>query len=107
MIRGVEERIDGNAPGASNAALKKVCVEFESLFLSYMLKSFRASAAEMGPEEKSHGRQIYTAMLDEKLADQLALGGGIGLANKLLNDLQSKKVSLSKGALNRYESHGV
>ena len=51
--------------------LKRVCAEFESLFLNYLLKSMRASVPESGFIEQGEENKILKSMLDEKLADRL------------------------------------
>ncbi len=80
-----------NKKDASQEKLKKACADFESIFLTYMLKTMRASASEIDPVGKSHESKILYAMYDEKLSEEIAGSGGIGLANILLEKLKERK----------------
>jgi Rod binding domain-containing protein len=51
----------------------------------------RASASEIDPVGKSHESKILYAMYDEKLSEEIAGSGGIGLANILLEKLKERK----------------
>ena len=83
--------ISGNdKKNASQEKLKKACAGFESIFLAYMLKTMRASASEIDPVGKSHESKILYAMYDEKLSEEIAGSGGIGLANILLEKLKNR-----------------
>ena len=79
-----------NKKDASQEKLKKACADFESIFLTYMLKTMRASASEIDPIGKSHESKILYAMYDEKLSEEIAGSGGIGLANILLEKLKNR-----------------
>ncbi|MGD9212360.1 MAG: rod-binding protein [Desulfobacteraceae bacterium] len=59
---------------------KAVCKEFESLFLNYLLKEMRATIPKSGFLDGGQAEQIYTAMYDERIAQEMADRGGIGLA---------------------------
>ncbi|RPH51319.1 MAG: flagellar biosynthesis protein FlgJ [Desulfobacteraceae bacterium] len=80
-----------NMKNASQEKLKKACADFESIFLSYMLKTMRAGVSGIDPVGKSHESKILYAMLDEKLSDEIAESGGIGLANVFLDKLEERK----------------
>lgn len=69
--------------------LKKVCEEFESIFLSVILKQARTSQQVGGFEEKSYAREIFEQMQDEELARHMAQARGIGLAQNLYRQLSS------------------
>ncbi|MDP3283453.1 MAG: rod-binding protein [Desulfobacterales bacterium] len=79
-----------NKKDASQEKLEKACADFESIFLSYMLKTMRKGVSEIDPSGKSHGSQILYAMYDEKLSEEIAGSGGIGLANILLEKLKNR-----------------
>ena len=79
-----------NKKDASQEKLKKACADFESIFLTYMLKTMRASALEIDPVGKSNESKILYAMYDEKLSEEIAGSGGIGLANILLEKLKNR-----------------
>jgi len=82
---------ENNQREASEEKLKKACADFESIFLSYMLKTMRASASEPDLVGKSHESKILYAMFDEKLSEEIAGSGGIGLADILLKKLNERK----------------
>ncbi|MDQ1330862.1 MAG: peptidoglycan hydrolase FlgJ [Thermodesulfobacteriota bacterium] len=71
--------------------MKETCADFESLFLSYMLKTMRAGISQAGMGEKSHESGLLYSMLDEKLSEEIAQSGGIGLADVLYDRLIEQK----------------
>ncbi len=70
--------------------LQKACTEFESILITYMLKSMRSTVEKGGLFENSTESQIMDSMLDENLALGIAKGGGIGLAKILFADLKDR-----------------
>ncbi|OPX41044.1 MAG: hypothetical protein B1H13_04220 [Desulfobacteraceae bacterium 4484_190.3] len=90
ISRRVEtNRPEGRQPGNSEEKLKKACADFESIFISYMLKTMRRTIPQSGLN-KFPGKDIYTSMVDQKVAEDLAKrGGGIGLQKMLLRQLGS------------------
>ncbi len=79
--------IGANQDGAS-ARLKSICSEFESIFMTYMLKSMRSAMVEDGIMGNSHESKIMNSMFDENLALEVAHGGGIGLGDVLFERLK-------------------
>jgi len=75
--------------GISDKKLKEACADFESIFISYMLKTMRSTIPQSGLN-KSPGKDIYDTMIDQKVAEDLAKRGrGIGLQEMLLRQLGS------------------
>jgi flagellar protein FlgJ len=78
----------------SDANLKKVAQEFESLFVSQMLKAMRSAnevLAKDNPMNTAASRQ-YQDMYDQQLAVTLSTkGGGIGLQQVLMRQLSKNK----------------
>ena len=74
--------------GPEDNHLKKTCAEFESIFLTYMLKSSGGSIAEGGFLGNSHESQMVKSMFDENLAIGIARNGGIGIGNMLYERLR-------------------
>lgn len=70
--------------------LNKACSAFESLFIHYMLKEMRATVNKSGLMDGGQGEEIYTSMLDARLAENLAERGGIGLASILMRQFESR-----------------
>ncbi len=82
-------RPDGQQMGTSEEKLKKACADFEAIFINYMLKTMRSTIPQSGT--KFPGKDIYSAMIDQKVAEDLAKrGGGIGLQKMLLRQLKSE-----------------
>lgn len=70
--------------------LKKACTDFDSYFIYYMLKTMRSTVPKGGVFSNFNGKETYEMMMDQKVADELAKSGGIGV-NKLLYD-QLKRI---------------
>lgn len=75
---------------ASQSKLRKICAEFESIFVNYMLRSMRKSVGEAGMLGKTHESKMYRSMFDETLAAEISRGGGIGLGNMLFERLKNQ-----------------
>ncbi|WP_200813822.1 rod-binding protein, partial [Mycobacterium avium] len=73
---------------------RKVAQEFESLFLGEMLKSMRSATEALGKDNplNTPAAKQYQEMYDQQLAVSLSReGGGIGLADVLLRQMQKNK----------------
>ena len=82
-------RPDGQHLEINEKKLKKACADFESIFINYMLKTMRRAIPQSG--HKFPGKDIYSTMIDQKVAEDLAKrGGGIGLQEMLLRQLGSE-----------------
>ena len=83
---GADKNSDGN--------LRKVAQEFESLFLSEMLKSMRSATEALGKDNplNTPAAKQYQEMYDQQLAVSMSReGGGIGLADVLMRQMQKNK----------------
>ena len=69
--------------------LKKVCEDFESYFVNYMLKEMRKTVPKYDLVEESNAKKIYDSMLYEHLSENISHAGGIGIANLLYEHLKS------------------
>ena len=90
-LSGQEEpnRPDGHHLEIKEEKLKKACADFEAIFINYMLKTMRSTVPQSGTN-KLPGKDIYSSMIDRKVAEDLAKrGGGIGLQEMLLRQLGS------------------
>jgi len=86
----VNQSLMGSHKDAWNNRLKRTCTEFESIFITYMLKSMRNTLVEDGLFGKTNEAKIVKSMFDEKLALGIARGGGIGLGRMLFEELKMK-----------------
>lgn len=75
----------GDTPEALRAAAK----QFEAVMLQQMLKSMRATVPR-DPFTDSEGGRMFEEMSDQQLAQNLAAGHGIGLADMLARQLQRR-----------------
>jgi len=84
---GQMEQLRNTAARDPQAAVKAAARQFESLFTQMMLKSMRqANLGEgMGDSDET---KFYQDMFDQQLSVQLSSGKGIGLAEKLISQLQ-------------------
>lgn len=72
----------------SDAALKEVAKQFESVFVQMMIKSMREASVPL-QGELFHGNesQAYTDMYDKQLGLELSKSNGIGLADVIVRQL--------------------
>ncbi|KAA0947252.1 MULTISPECIES: flagellar assembly peptidoglycan hydrolase FlgJ [unclassified Pseudomonas] len=78
----------------SEGNMRKVAQEFESLFLNEMLKSMRSATEALGKDNPMNtpAAKQYQEMYDQQLAVSLSReGGGIGLADVLMRQMQKNK----------------
>jgi flagellar protein FlgJ len=77
-------------PSNDGRRLGKACEEFESIFISYMLKSAGSNSAGNANSlfGKHHEGTIIRSMFNDNLARGIAEGGGIGLATMLFEQLR-------------------
>lgn len=71
----------------SNKELKKVCHDFESIFINYMMQSMRKTIPKSGFLGDSLGIDMAESMYFEVLSQELSKEQGIGLANMLYDQL--------------------
>jgi len=91
----------GEPDGRRRLRLEDACRQMESLFLGYLLKEMRATVPRSGLINGGMAEEIFTSMLDQALAGEMAGRGGIGLATILMNQLSGEsrgsKVAALKG----------
>ncbi len=76
-----ESRMTGNGGGKDSARLTEACAEFEALLVQKLFQTMRASIQKSGLIDGGSAEEIYTAMLDQRVAQEMALRGGLGLAD--------------------------
>lgn len=67
--------------------LEQVTREFESIFLSYMIKQMRKTIPEDALFGNSIAKDIFYDMYNDAISMELSKAGGIGLASILYNQL--------------------
>ena len=69
-------------------AIMEAAEAFESYFLQIMLREMRRTIPESGGlVPRSQGERIFTEMLDEQRAIELARAGGIGLGQIIIDQM--------------------
>ena len=63
--------------------LKKACKDFESIFISYMLKTMHKTTEDSGLFGPGLGGDIYQEIFDEKLADSMASSNQMKIGDML------------------------
>lgn len=75
------------------AALQKACKDFESFFVSQLMKQMRSTIPQGGFLEDSRAVQLYREMLDESLSDVVADSPqGIGIADMLYKRVSEERL---------------
>lgn len=76
-------------PKSENVKLKKACQDFESIFLSHLFKTMRATTEEEeGLFGKGLGNDLFRDMFDGEVAKKISYGRGMGLADILYKNMQ-------------------
>jgi flagellar protein FlgJ len=68
--------------------LKKVCADFESIFIYHMLKKMRSTVPSSGLVNGMTGKDTYQMMMDQKVSEELSNKGGLGLQKMLSNQIK-------------------
>ncbi len=71
----------------SNADIKKVAKEMESLFAYQLLKTMRESAENMSVEKKGNGHGTYMSLFDMEVS-KLFAERGLGLQDAIIQSLE-------------------
>jgi peptidoglycan hydrolase FlgJ len=85
------DRSTTNEISVKDERLKKACADFESIFIYYMFKTMRKTVPESGLLNKISGKDTYEMMMDQKVAEELAGKGGMGLQKMLFNQVKKDK----------------
>ncbi|NIA29234.1 MAG: transglycosylase SLT domain-containing protein [Actinobacteria bacterium] len=70
--------------------LRKICSNFEAIFVGKLLKSMRQSSGNDSLFGDGLGAQTYQSMFDSKLSEKIAQDGGFGVGRLLFNELSSR-----------------
>lgn len=89
------EQLRAQAKKSPDQALKAAAQQFESVFLSMMLKSMREATPKDGMFDSEQTR-MFTGMLDQQLAQNMA-SRGVGLADIMVKQL-SRSMSSPEGS---------
>jgi len=76
--------------GDSDADLENASKQFESLLLNFMIREMRATVPESTLFPPSMAEEIFTGMMDEQIAGEMAQNGGIGISRMIFNQLKGQ-----------------
>jgi flagellar protein FlgJ len=97
---GSSSPVIGGAGGNSPTTLREATQQFESLFVSQLLKSMRATVPESHLFGSESSQNVFREMLDQEFASRAADSGGIGIGEMLYRQLSSNlKQAPDRGAL--------
>ena len=86
----VAENIDRKRTGEnrSDEKLDDACRQFESLLLHMMIREMRKTVPDSVLFPPSMAQKVFTGMMDEKIAGEMAQTGGIGISRMLFDQLR-------------------
>ena len=96
MKRSTSDHLRATTPLAahpkdgSDEELEKATQQFEALLLNMMIREMRKTVPEATLFPDSMAKELFTDMLDEKIADSMAERGGIGISRMLFDQLRGK-----------------
>lgn len=73
-----------------DAKLKQACQEFEAIFYRMLLKEMRKTVPQGGLINRGLSTEVYETLLDEKLADEFAKRGDLGIGKALYEQLSGR-----------------
>jgi len=71
-------------------ALKEACQQFEAFFLQKLLEAMDRTVERSGLWHRRRAEEFYRGMWYQALALEMAQVGGLGLGEKLLEELQGR-----------------
>ncbi|HHF98429.1 MAG TPA: hypothetical protein ENL39_02960 [Candidatus Aerophobetes bacterium] len=77
--------------------LKRVCSQFEAIFLSYLFRQMKKTIPQSGLIEKEWSNRVYEEEFYNAIAQKIAETQSIGLARVLFNELKNKIEKSSGG----------
>ncbi|MFH1573519.1 MAG: peptidoglycan DD-metalloendopeptidase family protein [Acidobacteriota bacterium] len=86
-------RFEGRVREGGRLGVQETAAEFESLFISYLLKVMRETIQESGLFEGSPGKDVYAEMFDQELAKVMGQRGVLGIGDLLLRQLEHRPAS--------------
>lgn len=70
-------------------SLEEVAQDFESIFISQMLQPMFEGIKTDGILGGGFGEEIYRSMLIDEYSKDIASGGGIGIADQIIEEMQA------------------
>lgn len=79
--------------GKDPESLRRACQDFESIFLTYLLKTMRKTVPKTEFSLSGLSGDTYLSMMDEEIARAVSKGPGIGLASAIYRQINLNKKS--------------
>ena len=76
---------------ASDNDLEEASEQFESLLLNIMIREMRATVSESTLFPQSMAQDVFTSMLDDRVAGEISRQGGIGISRMIFDQLKGGK----------------
>ena len=92
-IQPINPSAAGKESGArkiDEGKLKKACEDFESIFISQMLKVMRQTIPKSGLLDGGSQQDTYLSLFDEEVSKSMAKRGGIGLGKILYQNVMNQ-----------------
>ena len=77
-----------SVPKTAEEGLRRVTQEFESVFISELLKQMRKPEWSNGLFGEDRTMKIYAVMRDESFASEMSKAGGLGIGSMLYAELR-------------------
>ncbi len=105
LVNGMQNEAGQPLSEKKDGELKKACQDFEAMFINMILKEMRKSVPKQGMLHGGMQEEMYVSMFDQKMAEKIASGRGIGLWQNLYEELAGKVLhrpenSVIKGGAN-------
>jgi peptidoglycan hydrolase FlgJ len=84
-------KADLRRSGHSDTQLKNACDQFESLLLDFMIREMRATVPDSQLFPQSMAEKIFTGMLDQQYAGEMAEHGGLGISRMIFDQIKGGK----------------
>ncbi len=94
--------VSGDKNMSGKEKLTVLAKEFESVFLNRMLSAMRATVQKSGLIDGGQAEELFTGMLDEEMARQMAFSYGSGLSASLVEQLSANAGMTGSKASNEY-----
>lgn len=85
-----ERRLQAAMDNGDKEKLRQVCRQFEGILLNMMYRQMKASVPKSELLPASAGREVFESMLDEKLMEEAAGSGSLGLGEILYEQLMER-----------------
>ncbi|MDY0110486.1 MAG: transglycosylase SLT domain-containing protein [Candidatus Krumholzibacteria bacterium] len=83
----------GAAEGNDLEGLRSAAGQFEALFYGQLIRAMRATVPDNSFWGQDGGAKIYQQLHDQALADRMAAGGGLGIADLIVRQFQGAVAS--------------